>query len=90
MSYKDDGSFIEELEASMEVLDSPVVFDNLDGTSRVEDSDGSGVDDIDNESLEHFLSFARYGDEVKFGAFRHNRDFIVKDGKLFVQDKGGF
>jgi hypothetical protein len=89
MSERED-SFIEELEAAMEVMDSPVVFDNMDGTSSIEDSDGSSVDNLNNESLEQFLSYARYGNEVKFGAYRHNRDFVVKDGKLFVQDKGRF
>ena len=79
--------FIDDISAAMEVLESPMVFDNGDGTSSVEDADGSAVQDLDSESLEEFLDLARYGEEIQHGSYRNNRDFSVEDNKLYVRDK---
>jgi len=87
MGAKVVGGFLEEIQAAMEVLDEPKAVENGDGTSVVTDSTGFCSEDMDTESLDEFLSYARYGNEVQFGSFRHNRDFIVKNGRLFVLQK---
>lgn len=80
-------SFLDEIQSALDILDEPVAFDNGDGTSSIEDSTGAAVDNIDNESLDQFLDYARYGTEIQHGSYRNNTDFQVRDGKLFLTDK---
>ena len=80
-------SFADDIASALEILENPSAVDNGDGTCSIQSDNTEDIEDLNNESVEKFLDFARYGDNVQHGSMRHNTEFKVENNTLYLIDR---
>lgn len=80
-------SLMDDIESALEILQNPEAVDNGDGTCSIQSDNTDDIDDLNSDSVEKFLDYSRYGDNVQHGSMRHNTEFKVDNGTLYLIDR---